>query len=188
MYKICINLQCRCINIPVETDSYIRELTNCQMNSKQLRLETLRRLIASNKAGNQEDILSMLGERGYVVTQATLSRDLKTLKVAKAPDGKGGYHYRLPEPSDYAVERPALRHASSGVFSIEFSGQFGVVKTRPGYANMVATIVDSALKHKIMGTIAGDDTLLLLLREDADVEAILSVLDTVLPGIAGRRI
>ena len=61
------------------------------MNEKKKRLDILKQLIASNTASNQEDILSMLAEKGFVVTQATLSRDLKELKVAKTPDGKGGY-------------------------------------------------------------------------------------------------
>ena len=64
------------------------------MNEKKKRLDILKQLIASNTASNQEDILSMLAEKGFVVTQATLSRDLKELKVAKTPDGKGGYHYK----------------------------------------------------------------------------------------------
>lgn len=160
------------------------------MNEKKNRLDILKQLIASNAAGNQEDILSMLAEKGFVVTQATLSRDLKELKVAKTPDGKGGYHYKLPEiiTPDIPEQQLDMRHASVGVFSIEFSGQFGVIKTRPGYANMIATIVESALKHKIMGTIAGDDTLLLLLREHADVESIMYILESALPGIKERRI
>lgn len=58
------------------------------MNEKKKRLDILKQLIASNTASNQEDILSMLAEKGFVVTQATLSRDLKELKVAKTPDGK----------------------------------------------------------------------------------------------------
>ncbi|MED9899914.1 MAG: hypothetical protein UFM30_03830 [Bacteroidales bacterium] len=159
------------------------------MNEKKKRLDILKQLIASNTASNQEDILSMLAEKGSVVTQATLSRDLKELKVAKTPDGKGGYHYKLPEINTPDMpEQLDMRHASVGVFSIEFSGQFGVIKTRPGYANMIATIVESALKHKIMGTIAGDDTLLLLLREQADVESIMYILESALPGIKERRI
>ena len=51
---------------------------------------------ASNKVGNQEDILEILSSMGHEITQATLSRDLKELKVAKTPDGVGGYHYKLP--------------------------------------------------------------------------------------------
>ena len=160
------------------------------MNPKVKRIEALRKLISSNRASNQEDILAMLAEEGYVVSQATLSRDLQKLKVAKTPDGKGGYSYYLLGHGDESSvqEVPSISHASSGIISIEFSGQFGVIKTRPGYANMIGTIVDSALKHKIMGTIAGDDTLLMLLREGTAPDYILSSLEDVITGISVRRI
>ena len=76
----------------------------------------------------------------------------------------------------------------SGVKSIEFSGQMCVLKTNPGYANMIGSLVDNALSHKLMGTIAGDDTLLLIMRVRTDVNDILADLETILPGISARRI
>lgn len=163
------------------------------MNPKQKRLDILRRIIASSKAGNQENILSMLEAEGFVVTQATLSRDLKELKVAKMPDGQGGYRYVLPEKAEPRKKtEPALsvadNHAGAGVVSIEFSGQMCVLKTRPGYANMIAAIIDGPLNSRIMGSIAGDDTILLILRKKTDTEMILSEMEKVIPGISVRRI
>ena len=164
------------------------------MNARQDRLNKLRRIITENRAENQEDILSMLAAEGCVVTQATLSRDLKDLKVAKAPDGTGGYHYRLPEmrvTSSSSYLEPLMPNGSStvdGVRSLEFSGQMCVIKTRPGFANMVGSLVDSVLGHKVMGTIAGDDTLLLVMREHSDVEDIITSLEVAVPGISTHRI
>ncbi len=163
------------------------------MNLKQKRLDILGRIIASSKAGNQEDILSMLEAEGFVVTQATLSRDLKELKVAKMPDGQGGYRYVLPEgTSSQKKNVPVIpvseNHIGSGVVSIEFSGQMCVLKTRPGYANMIAAIIDGPLNSGIMGSIAGDDTILLILREKTDAEMIMSEMERVIPGISVRRI
>lgn len=155
--------------------------------AKQERLATLRKLIASNKVGNQEDILEILSSMGHEITQATLSRDLKELKVAKTPDGVGGYHYKLPgnvpnaQPDKVNLGND---HTVSGVRSVEFSGQMCVVKTMPGYANMVASLLDMSLGHSLMGTIAGDDTLLVILREGTDAMHLISDMDKVLPGIA----
>ncbi len=166
------------------------------MNPKQKRLEALKKLIASNNAGNQDDILSMLSASGFVVTQATLSRDLKELKVAKVPNGKGGYGYRLSEQIvkegvRSASQKPVLSEMSnmlSGIESVEFSGQIGVFHTLPGYANMIASVIDSSLGREVMGTIAGDDTIFLALRATGDIDSIMSRLETVIPGISARRI
>lgn len=163
------------------------------MTPKQKRIDMLRRLIVSSNAGNQEDILSMLEAEGYPVTQATLSRDLKELKVAKMPDGLGGYRYVLPEMAPAAGNTPnanvaGREHIISGIISVEFSGQMCVIKTRPGYANMIAAILDAPLNAKIMGSIAGDDTIFMVLRAGTDADAISADMETVIPGISVRRI
>ncbi len=166
------------------------------MNPKQQRLEALKKLIASSSVGNQDDILSMLAAEGFVVTQATLSRDLKELKVAKVPDGRGGYGYQLSdqisrENLSLASPRTALSEMSnmlSGIESVEFSGQLGVLHTLPGYANMIASVIDSGLGREVMGTIAGDDTILLALRTSSDIDSIMSQLEIIIPGISARRI
>lgn len=164
------------------------------MNAKQDRLNKLRRIITANKASNQEELLALLSAEGCVVTQATLSRDLKALKVAKAPDGTGGYHYRLPEmrvATQTMLQEPLQPygiHTVEGVRSLEFSGQMCVIKTRPGYANMIGSLVDSVLGHKVMGTIAGDDTLLIVMREHSDLEDIVTALEAAVPGISSHRI
>jgi len=164
------------------------------MNTRQKRLDILKKLMTSGRAGSQEDILRMLAGKGFSVTQATLSRDLKTLKVAKIPDGHGSYRYVLPGTLDgghsdpVPVSRTASAHLVASVRSIEFSGQMGVLKTKPGYANMVASILDSGLGGKIMGTVAGDDTVLLILRADTDTMKLLSEMEQAIPGISVRRI
>ena len=174
-----------------EQDPYYKtNLRTAVMTPKQERLDKLRNLITSNKISNQEGLLAMLAEEGVCVTQATLSRDLKELKVAKTPDGAGGYNYRLPysQHTFNASNAGGTAHFSSGVRSIEFSGQMCVLKTIPGYANMVASILDAALGRGIMGSIAGDDTLLIIVREGTDYKALLSEMEAVIPGISSRRI
>lgn len=163
------------------------------MQPKQDRLKKIREIIASNKVNNQDAILDKLSDEGYSITQATLSRDLKILKVSKTPDGVGGYYYVLPEMRlmNDLITSHHVSYGSdtvSGVKSIEFSGQMCVMKTNPGYANMIGSLVDNSLSHKLMGTIAGDDTLLLVMRVRTDVNDILAELESILPGISTRRI
>lgn len=164
------------------------------MSIRSKRLSLIRELVSSNKVSNQEDLLAMLARCGCVITQATLSRDLKELKVAKSPDVSGGYHYSLLSGDGAAAAGAFIDHRDvastiiAGIVSIEFSGQLCVVKTRPGYANMVASIIDSTLSGRIMGTIAGDDTVLLVLREGTDADSILDRIDKVIPNIRSRRV
>lgn len=160
------------------------------MTPKKERLERLQNIIRSHRVANQEELLTLLSGHGYDVTQATLSRDLKELKVAKMPDGLGGYYYKLPDAQHLAVAagQSGVSIASKGVRSVEISGQMCVVKTIPGYANMIATILDASLGREIMGSIAGDDTILVIVRADTDTGELLSAMEAAIPGIASMRI
>ena len=136
------------------------------MKSKKNRLETLRLIISSQEMGNQEELLAALRKEGYVVTQATLSRDLKQLKVAKAATMRGNYIYVLPNVTMYKrVSTPAQVKEMMqvpGFLSIHFSGNMGVIKTRPGYASSIAYNIDASHISCILGTIAGDDTIFIV--------------------------
>lgn len=110
-------------------------------------------------------MLKALEKEGYKVTQATLSRDMKQLKVAKATSLSGKYFYVLPNETMYKrVSSPktaAEMLLTSGFMSINFSGNMGVIRTRPGYASSLAYNIDNSGIPLILGTIAGDDTILL---------------------------
>jgi transcriptional regulator of arginine metabolism len=123
-------------------------------------------MIAQHQLSNQEELLGMMEQAGFEVTQATLSRDLKLMKVVKAPNEKGVYVYTLPQsaPKEGSTANREPRMAN-GLLSIEFSGQLAVIKTRPGHASAFAYEIDSNASHVILGTIAGDDTILLIPRE-----------------------
>jgi len=139
------------------------------MKVKNNRLETLRMIISSREVGSQEELLNALQEEGFKLTQATLSRDLKQLKVAKASTMRGNYVYVLPNDTMYKrVSTPGnIREmmAENGVLSLNFSGNMGVIKTRPGYASAIAWNIDSSDVPQILGTIAGDDTIFIVIRE-----------------------
>lgn len=131
---------------------------------KLARQNKIREIISSKSIFSQEDLQLELKALGYIVTQATLSRDLKQLRVVKMPDEKGELLYTIPEKPDSSFI-PDLPDHLEGVVSIEFSGQFGVLKTIPGFASAVAYYIDRLGLTEVMGTIAGDDTILIIARE-----------------------
>lgn len=158
------------------------------MKSKKDRLETLRLIISSQEMGNQEELLAALRKEGYVVTQATLSRDLKQLKVAKAATMRGNYIYVLPNVTMYKrVSTPAQVKEMMqvpGFLSIHFSGNMGVIKTRPGYASSMAYNIDASHISCILGTIAGDDTIFIVVAEGTQQKDVVSALAAVVPEMA----
>ena len=153
------------------------------MKVKNSRLEALRLIISSQQLGSQDELLAALQKEGFKLTQATLSRDLKQLKVAKAASMSGNYVYVLPNETMYKrVSTPNnIREMMQvpGFVSINFSGNMGVIKTRPGYASAIAWNIDNSDIPEIIGTIAGDDTIFVVIKEGVrhqDVsEALLSV-------------
>jgi transcriptional regulator of arginine metabolism len=102
------------------------------------------------------------------VTQATLSRDLKFLGVARVPDGSGEYFYTVDPPQE-AAQDPYIRDdLRREIVGIHFSGNLAVVKTRLGHAPGVAYGIDQLKITDVIGTLGGDDTLLVILKEGAD--------------------
>ncbi|MFA5698872.1 MAG: ArgR family transcriptional regulator [Sphaerochaeta sp.] len=154
------------------------------MKSRHNRLAVVKELIRNNRIDNQDTLLSMLKVEGFTVTQATLSRDLKMLKVGKISDGWSGYYYSLPENDLISEsEKSYIQDVRRGIISIEFSGNFGVVKTRPGHANSVGIALDTLAIPEILGTLAGDDTIFVILREGMTKEDLLESFKTRIPDI-----
>lgn len=136
------------------------------MKERSVRLKKIQDLIRSNRIESQEKLLDYLNRENFHVTQATLSRDLKYLRVGKVSDGWSGYYYRLPEddqPPEY--ENGYIQDVRRGIVSIEFSYNIGVIKTLAGHANSVALALDKINLPEILGTVAGDDTIFIILRE-----------------------
>ncbi len=145
------------------------------MNSKVDRLKIIREIIIKNKISRQEDLLLLLVNRGFDLTQATLSRDLRELKVGKIHDVHFGSIYFVPNDES----EQALR----GALSIEFSNNLAVVKTEAGFANSVAVRIDNTAIGEVIGTIAGNDTILIIFKEDVPKENYLPVLSKHFPDI-----
>ena len=132
------------------------------------RQEAILSLIRDKPIRNQNELLERLERSGVSLTQSTLSRELKTLGIGKAPDGRGGYRY----VAGAAAGEGPLAPVAAFVVSLESARNFIVVKPPPGNAMGVARAIDEVEWPEIMGTIAGDDTILLIARSDADAQAV----------------
>ncbi|MDR1602857.1 MAG: ArgR family transcriptional regulator [Tannerella sp.] len=137
------------------------------MNAKERRLQIICNIVREEIIRSQDDLLRSLCDKGFNVTQATLSRDTKHLKIIKRHDANGLYVYTLPEANPAANETTAPKP-----LRIEFSGSLAVIKTRPGYAMGIASDIDAHALDEILGTIAGDDTILIIPREDYSREEV----------------
>lgn len=133
------------------------------MSSKSDRLLEIRKLINTNKIHRQEELLSLLVNRGYDTTQATLSRDLRELKVGKIHDAHYGSIYFIPE--EVGLSDGESRNALQGIVSFQFSGNMAVLRTLPGFANSVAVKIDEKEISEIIGTVAGNDTILIVFKD-----------------------
>ena len=157
------------------------------MKVKNNRLEALRLIISSQQLGSQDELLSALQKEGFKLTQATLSRDLKQLKVAKAASMSGNYVYVLPNETMYKrVSSPnTIREMMKvpGFVSINFSGNIGIIKTRPGYASSIAWNIDNSDIPEILGTIAGDDTIFIVIKEGIEHQDVIDTLSDVVPNM-----
>lgn len=154
------------------------------LKERHSRLKAIRKLIKNHRVESQETLLSYLQKEGYEVTQATLSRDLKMLKVGKVSDGNAGYFYTLPsdeenQESEQIYKRDFLR----GYVSIDWSGNIIVIKTFPGHANTVSNALDNLNLEDLLGTVAGDNCLFACIKEGVSGEDFAKKLKTKIPEI-----
>ena len=150
------------------------------------RLAAIRRIVAETAVDSQERLTELLKRQGFNVTQATLSRDLKRLGIGKAPNASGGYTYVLSDSevrpgSDATYMQDFMR----GFLSLEFSGGFGLMRTLPGHASSVASALDNLRIREALGTIAGDDTILIVPRDGVSPFRLARALRARIPGFPG---
>jgi len=156
-------------------------------NRVQRQLE-IRRIIAKGNVHSQEELLAALKIKGFELTQATLSRDLKFLQVAKVPHPVNGYIYIIPDDGqqDIKLTRSKDNFLAEGFKGLEFSGNLAVMKTLPGYASTIAAVIDSARQWEILGTIAGDDTILIIRREGTKNSDLINALVSIIPKLKNK--
>lgn len=145
--------------------------------SKTERQNAIREVILKQKIESQGDLKAALKDNGIEISQATLSRDLQEMGVIKN-HGSSVSFYSIPEG------RFGMDGSITSVLGIEISGNIAVVKTLPGHASMLASLMDRKQLPEIAGTIAGDDTIFIVLRSGVTAERGYKVISTSLPGTA----
>lgn len=160
------------------------------MSGKTKRLLIIKKIISSTKVGTQDELLTLLAEKGYMLTQATLSRDLKFLKIGKVSDTEKGYIYFLPDSgeklSSNKIGIPTDSFPTNGFVSLKFSNNLGVIRTKAGYANSIASYIDTKAPYEILGTIAGDDTILIIPIEGIKPKDVKNALVMIIPDLEGK--
>lgn len=176
-----------CLNIPIFV---LAKNKYTIMKVKNSRLDAIRLILSTQEIGSQEELLNELEKEGFKLTQATLSRDLHQLRVVKTVGVQGRYRYVLTRPHQYrhAGEQGEVRaitapQETNGFLSIKFSGNIAVIRTKPSYASTLAYHIDNYDFPEIIGTIAGDDTVMMVIAENTTRAAVLRALRTIIPNI-----
>jgi len=134
----------------------------------------IRDILANERIETQEELCEALRNRGYDVTQATVSRDIKELRLTKIPD-ETGYRYAFPAghgpKSSYERIKRVFRDS---VIDLDYSENIIIIKTLPGLAQSVGAVIDSMEDPHILGNVAGDDTIFVLVKPKNEVESVLN--------------
>lgn len=149
-------------------------------------MDLIVKLIRNRCISSHEELIRLLEENGSSVSQGTLSRDLRSLKIIKVPTERGLSMYVLPE-SDSLKDKllrgsnPPKANFQSGFLSLQISGNMAVIKTRNGYASGLAFDIDTHKIPEILGTIPGSDTIFAVLREGLTPEQAYNIFSAILP-------
>jgi transcriptional regulator of arginine metabolism len=146
------------------------------------RLILIEKLVSDNNIISQEELLRLMEDAGMKCTQATLSRDLRQLGISRGFDGKGGYRYMLPGKKAQTSET-IPGHESEAVTGITWARGMMLIHTHPGFASAVALKIDRAGRYEIAGTVAGDDTIMLIPRDNISNEAVEECLSRIFKNI-----
>src|SRR5512133_2737117 len=155
------------------------------------RLLVIEKILAEKNITSQEELLRQLKKKGISCTQATLSRNLRQLGVGRVADGSGGYRYTLPEAVRSNISKSIGMSLIPVIQDIIDAKDLVVLRTLPGNASNTAFFIDGASRYEIAGTIAGDDTILVIPRSGVSVQQLHTCLEMILPGlhdqIKGKR-
>ncbi|MBQ9584606.1 MAG: ArgR family transcriptional regulator [Muribaculaceae bacterium] len=157
------------------------------MKNKKERLQLILSLVKKNSIGSQNELAQLLKDNGCEVTQATLSRDLKSMKITKVSTNDGGYMYIIPDNNRLqdsmlmSGRHSMTSHQQVGFISIKLSGNIAVIKTRNGYAAGLAYDIDMSHSSEVLGTIAGADTVFAIMREGLSHEETLKFFSRFVP-------
>ena len=130
-------------------------------------------IIEKHPTETQEELAEELKKSGYNITQATVSRDIKELKLVKVLDENGIYRYASLKEQDSILNERLVKVFAESVLSVDFSENMVVVKTFSGAANAAAETIDVLDFKEVVGTLAGDDTIFILVRNQENVETVI---------------
>ena len=147
---------------------------------KKNRQEAILALIEKENIGTQEELMTKLNLMGYSVTQATVSRDIKALKLVKSPVAEGKYKYALPKSEAQNASDKFYSILSHSALHADYAGNMVVVKCFAGMANAACAAVDALITDRIVGTLAGDDTFFVLCRDEASASAVAQLLQNLI--------
>jgi transcriptional regulator of arginine metabolism len=150
---------------------------------KTKRLLAIERIIEGEDISSHEMLLKKLKGKGISCTQATLSRNLRQLGAGRVPDGRGGYKYSLPEALKIAPAVTRKLQVLPAIKDIVDARGLLVLKTFPGNASNTAFFIDNTSRYEIAGTIAGDDTILVIPRDGITNHQVHACLEMILPGL-----
>jgi transcriptional regulator of arginine metabolism len=128
------------------------------------RLIKIREIISGGEIETQDELVDALRAAGFQVTQATVSRDIKELHLIKVPSENGRYKYSMPTDQRFNPLHKLKRTLSDNFISIDYADNLVVMKSLPGTANAIGALIDNLEWSEIMGTICGDDTILIICR------------------------
>ena len=140
---------------------------------KARRQALIREIVESQSIQTQEELAQALGERGMVVTQATVSRDIKEMHLLKVLAEDGSYRYATMDREEQGTNERLIRMLSDSVVSMDSANNLIVIRTLPGSAHVAGEAVDCLKRPEVLGTIAGDNTILVIVRSNEDVEAVM---------------
>jgi len=149
------------------------------------RMILIEKLVTENIVPSQEQLLKLMEAAGMKCTQATLSRDLRLMGISRGFDRAGNMRYLIPGRRD-ADSIVAPGREGDAIISMLWSRGLLIVKTHPGYAAAVASRIDRSGRFEIAGTVAGDDTMLLIPRDDVSNIGVSDCLETIFPGLMER--
>ena len=150
---------------------------------KAKRLLAIENIISEVNISTQEELLKILKGKGISCTQATLSRNLRQLGVSRIPDGTGSYKYSLSESIRNSSGSAVKLNIVPVIQDIVEAKGLMVIRTIPGNASNTAFVIDGARRYEIAGTIAGDDTILVIPRDGINLQQVHTCLEMILPGI-----
>lgn len=168
--------------MPYRKNTHINHkvVKNSPMGNKLTRLNAIKRIVSDELIGSQEELLERLTSLGISATQSTLSRDFKEINISKMPHPNKGYIYVLSDKLSEAVTTGPI-NLCDAIIGIKFSNNIAVISTKSGYASAISVIIDGCKTRDILGTIAGDNCIMMILQEEAKREDIIAHIHDLFP-------